>query len=78
MTQFLPEPTILTSVASVRTLERLMDVLRAVGWAQPLVVLRDADRRFWNLENTLPDVAVSENLLLDAAWQRFPFPSLHD
>lgn len=74
--EFLPEPPIPTSIASMRTLERLVDVLRTVGGPEPLIkVLDDPDRRAWNLENALPDVTVSKNPILDAAWNRFPFPT---
>jgi hypothetical protein len=74
--EFLPEPPIPTSVASMRALERLVDVLRTVGGPGPLIkVLDDPDRRTWNLENALPDITVSKNPILDAAWSRFPFPT---
>ena len=74
--EFLPEPTIPTSVASVRALERLVDVLRTVGGPDPLLkVLDDPDRRMWNLENALPEIEMTKNPLLDAAWNRFPFPT---
>jgi hypothetical protein len=74
--ELLPEPPIPTSVASVRALERLVDVLRAVDKPEALIeVLDDPDRRTWNLENALPNVEVSKNPILDAAWKRFPFPN---
>jgi hypothetical protein len=74
--EFLPEPAIRTSVASVRALERLVDVLRTVEGPEPLIkVLDDPDRRSWNLENALPDITVSRNPILDAAWNLFPFPA---
>ncbi len=74
--EFLPESPIPTSVASVRALERLVDVLRTIGGPEPLIkVLDDPDRRTWNLENGLPDITVPKNPILDAAWNRFPFPS---
>ncbi len=51
--EFLPEPTIPTSVSSVRALERLIDVLCTVGGPEPLTtVLHDPDRRTWNLEKS--------------------------
>ncbi len=76
VTEFLPEPPIPISVASVRALEHLVDVLCAVGGPEPLTkVLDDAERRTWNLENALPDVPTSKNPILDAAWNRFPFPA---
>lgn len=74
--EFLPEPTVPTTVASVRAVERLVDVLSAVGGPQPLIeVLGDQDRRMWNVENALPDIPVEKNAILDAAWNRLPFPS---
>jgi hypothetical protein len=74
--EFLPQPSIPTSVSSVRALERLVDVLRTVGGPEPLTdVLKDPDRRTWNLENALPDLATAKNPILDAAWSRFPFPT---
>jgi len=60
----------------VRALERLVDLLRTVDGPEPLIkVLDDRDRRMWNLENALPDITVSKNPILDAAWNRFPFPT---
>ncbi|MFI4991433.1 MAG: hypothetical protein ACHQHO_11040 [Solirubrobacterales bacterium] len=74
--EFLPESPIPTTVASVRALERLVDVLRTVGGPDPLTqVLDDPDRRTWNLENALPETEVPKNPILDAAWSRFPFPT---
>ncbi len=74
--EFLPEPPIATTVASLRALERLVDVLRAVGDPSPLLeVLADPDRRTWNIEIALPDVRTSKNPLLAAAWDRLPWPS---
>ncbi len=76
MAEFLTEPEIPTTVASVRALERLVDVLAAVGDPNPLIeVFGDQDRHMWNLENALPDIETPQNPLLDAAWHRFPFPS---
>jgi hypothetical protein len=76
ITEFLPEPPVPTSIASVRALERLVDVLCAVGGPDPLIkVLDDPDRRTWNLENALPDLETSKNPILDAAWNRFLFPT---
>ena len=76
MAEFLTEPEIPTTAASVRALERLVDVLAAVGDPKPLIeVFSDQDRRMWNLENALPDIETPKNPLLDAAWRRFPFPS---
>lgn len=74
--EFLPQPTIPTSVSSVRALERLVDVLRAVGEPEALTtILDDPDRRTWNLENALPDLATRKNPILDAAWSRLPLPT---
>jgi hypothetical protein len=74
--KFLPQPMIPTSVSSVRTLERLVDTLRAGGGPESLSnVLEDPDRRTWNLENALPDLETSKNPILDAAWSRLPFPT---
>jgi hypothetical protein len=74
--EFLPQPTIPTSVSSVRALERLVDVLCTVGMPEPLMtVLDDPDHRTWNLENALPELATPKNPILDAAWNRLPFPS---
>jgi hypothetical protein len=74
--EFLPMPTIPTSVSSVRTLERLVDGLRTAGGPELLLdVLHDPDRRTWNLENALPDLETPKNPILDAAWNRFPFPT---
>jgi hypothetical protein len=74
--EYLPQPTIRTSVSSVRGLERLVDVLCAVGGPEPLTtILDDPDRRTWSLENALPDLATPKNPILDAAWDRLPFPN---
>jgi hypothetical protein len=73
--EFLPEPPIPTSVASVRALERLVDVLCIAGPDPLIKVLEDPDRRTWNIENALPDIEVPKNPILDAAWSRFPFPN---
>jgi hypothetical protein len=73
--EFIPEPPIPTSVASVRALERLVDVLAAVGGPDPLIqLLEDPDRSTWNIENALPQIEVPRNPILAAAWDRFPFP----
>ena len=51
-------------------------MLCSVGGRDPLTkVLDDPDRRTWNLENALPDVETSKTPILDAAWNRFPFPT---
>jgi hypothetical protein len=74
--EVLPQPTILTSVSSVRALERLVDVLRTVDGAEPLTnVLKDPDRRSGSLENALPDLTTSQNPILDAAWSPLSFPT---
>jgi hypothetical protein len=74
MTKFLSEPAIPTTVASAREIGRLVDVVCALGGPQPLVdIVTDQERRTWNLENALPDIAVVKNPILDEAWQRYPF-----
>ncbi|MBV9194207.1 MAG: hypothetical protein JO168_08685 [Solirubrobacterales bacterium] len=76
LAELLPQPAIPTSVSSLRALERLVDVLRAVGGPAPLTnVHEDPDRRTWNLENALPDLQTEKNPILDMAWRRFPFPT---
>jgi hypothetical protein len=73
--EFLPEPTIPTTVASVREIEHLVDVLATVGGPGPLTdVLDDPQRQTWNLANALPDIEVPKNPILDSAWERLPFP----
>lgn len=72
LADLLPQPAIPTSVSSMRALERLVDVLRAVGGPEPLTnVHEDPDRRTWNLENALPDLPTEKNPILDIAWRRF-------
>jgi hypothetical protein len=73
--EFLPEPQIPTTVASARAFEHLINVLCAKGGPEPLLaVLRNPDRRTWNLENALPDLPGVRNPLLEAAWSKLPFP----
>jgi hypothetical protein len=73
--EFLPEPTVLTTVASVREIERLVDVLATLGGPRTLTeMLADPERRTWNLANALPDIEVPKNPILDSAWKSFPFP----
>ena len=75
MAEFLPEPPIPTTIASVRDIEHLVDVLRAGAGSEALKgVLDDPLRRTWNLANALPELEVPRNPILDAAWKRFPFP----
>lgn len=72
--KFLPSPAIPTTVASIRAIERLVDVAAALGGPQPLVeIVADEERRTWNLENALPNIEVPGNRLLEEAWSRFPF-----
>lgn len=72
--KFLPAPAIPTTVASIRAIERLVDVIAALGGPQPLVeIVADEERRTWNLENALPNIEVPGNRLLEEAWSRFPF-----
>jgi hypothetical protein len=73
--RFLPEPAIPTTVASMRAIEQLVDVVTVLGGPQPLVdIVTDEDRRTWNLENALPNIDVPRNRILDKAWSRYPFP----
>jgi hypothetical protein len=73
--KFLPVPAIPTTVASMRAIERLVDVVTALGGPQPLVdVVTDEERHTWNLENALPNIEAPRNPILDEAWSRYPFP----
>jgi hypothetical protein len=75
MSEFLSDPAIATTVASAREIERLVDVVCALGRPQPLLdIVADQERRTWNLENALPNIEVVKNPILDEAWQRYPFP----
>lgn len=75
MGALLPSPALPTTVASVREVERLVDVVSVLGGPQPLVdILNDDDRRTWSLGNALPDIEVPKNPILDEAWKRYPFP----
>jgi hypothetical protein len=74
MTEFLSDPAIPTTVASAREIERLVDVVCALGGPQPLLdIVNDQERRTWSLENALPDIEVVKNPILDAAWNSYPF-----
>jgi hypothetical protein len=73
--RFLPSPSVPTTIASIRAVEYLVDVVRALGGPQPLLeIVTDEDRSHWNLENALPTIEVSENPILMEAWRRYPFP----
>lgn len=75
LSKFLPDPTLPTTVASARAIERLVDVVSAHGGPQPLIdIITDQDRRTWNLENALQSIDAPKNPILDAAWDRYPFP----
>jgi hypothetical protein len=53
--KFLPDPVIPTTVASVRAIEHLVDVVTVLGGPQPLIdIVTDEELRTWNLENALP------------------------
>lgn len=69
------EPVLPTAIASARSLERLVDVLRDAGGPEPLLeIVRDEDRRTWSLEAALPHVELPKNPILAAAWDQLPFP----
>lgn len=73
--KFLPQPAIATSVASVRAVEHLVDVIATLDGPQPLIdIVNDAERSAWNLENALPSIEVRKNPILTEAWDRYPFP----
>ncbi len=73
--RFLPAPAIPTTVASMRAIEHLVDVVAVLGGPQPLVdIVTDEERRTWNLENALPNIEAPRNRILDEAWSRYPFP----
>jgi hypothetical protein len=73
--KFLPAPAIPTTVASMRAIEHLVDVVMALGSPQPLIdIIADDERRSWNLENALPSIDVPKNPILNEAWERYPFP----
>ena len=74
--RLLPEPALPVTVASIRELERFVDVSRAHGDPTCLAdVLRDPERREWNLENALPAEVVPRNPILQAAWATYPLRS---
>lgn len=75
MGKFLRDPLVPTTIASVRAIEHLVDVVTALGGPQPLIdIVTDEERRTWNLENALPNIEVSKNPILKEAWEKYPFP----
>ena len=73
--KFMPEPSLPVSIASIREVEQMVDVMRAAGGPAPLgEVIRDPERRLWNLANALPQIEVTPNPILEAAWERYPIP----
>lgn len=70
---YLPSPAIPTSVASIRSIERLVDVMIGQGGPESLVdILNDTERSTWNLENALPTIETHKNPILAEAWDRYP------
>lgn len=75
--QLLPEPPLPVTVASIREVERLVDVVRFHGDAAVLgEVLADPERRYWHLANALPGEEVPRNPILEAAWHANTFGNL--
>lgn len=73
--QLLPEPPLPVTVASIREVEHLVDVIRTHGGPQVLrEVLADPDRRHWNLGNALPADPLPHNSILADAWAANSFP----
>lgn len=71
---FLPEPTLPTSVASIRAIEHLIGVMEVQGGPYSLIeIVQDEERRNWNLETALPKVDIPKNSILEEIWRRYPF-----
>ncbi len=74
--RLLAEPTIPTTVASIREVEYLVTLIREHGLAPFLEVVDDPERREWNLGNALGTHNLARNPVLEEAWLSLPISGM--